>query len=253
MTLNKNEINRYERNILVPGIGQSGQESIKAAKVLVAGLGGLGSPAAYYLAAAGVGTLGLLDFDSIEESNLQRQILHDSDRIGVEKSKSASETLKALNPNVKFDLYNTKLTDKNASDIISKYDAVIEATDNFDAKFLINDTCIKHNKPFASAGILALSGQAMFIVPGKCPCLRCAISAPPEGVPTTAQLGVLGAVPGILGSLEAMELIRWIIGAWKPQESGTGLIHTVNGDSMRLNTIKLPRNKKCICSHLWSE
>jgi len=244
---------RYDRNISIPGFGEEGQERLLRSRVLIVGLGGLGSPVAFYLAAAGVGTLGLLDSDVLELSNLQRQVLHTTARLGEPKAASAHETLAPLNPDVRFQTLGTRLTEDNAGEIFAEYDVVVECSDNFPTKFLINDMCLTHRKPFATAGILSLSGQGLFVVPGRSPCLRCAVPEPPHGVPTTAELGVLGAVPGVLGSLEALEVIRYLIGLWKPQPDGRGLLHSVNGDAMRLSTMRIPRRPDCRCAPLWSE
>jgi molybdopterin-synthase adenylyltransferase len=250
LTFSNEEQARYERNILIPRLGEEGQARLCAARVAVVGLGGLGSPAALYLAAAGVGTLGLFDFDRVELSNLQRQVLHTTDRVGTAKAGSAAVTLGALNPGVTLEPVETRITEENAADLLGRYDAVVEATDNFVSKFLLNDVCLKLRKPFATAGILALSGQALFVVPGQTPCLRCAVPEIPEGVPTTAQLGVLGAVPGILGSIEAFEIIRWLTGLWKAAPEGTGRLHTVDGATLRLRTLTLPARTDCTCAAL---
>jgi len=242
---------RYERNLLIPRFGEEAQERLANARVAVVGLGGLGSPAAYYLAAAGVGTLGLIDPETVELSNLQRQILHSTDGIGRHKADSAAEALAALNPDVDLSSVRTRLNRENAPGTLGRYDVVLEATDNFETKFLINDVCLELQKPFATAGILALSGQSQFVVPGKSPCLRCAVPAPPAGIPTTAEQGVLGALPGILGSLQALEVIRWIVGLWAPRCNGAGALHSVDGDAMRLNTLRITRREDCICAPLW--
>ncbi|NIA15262.1 MAG: adenylyltransferase [Nitrospiraceae bacterium] len=252
MSLSENQRARYLRNVLIPGFGEVGQESLANARVLVVGLGGLGSPAAYYLAAAGVGTLGLMDADTVEVSNLQRQILHTTADIGRPKTESAREKLTALNPELKTETFASRLTSGNAADLIVAFDAVVEATDNFEAEFLINDTCVSLKKPFATAGILSLSGQAQFVVPGQSACLRCVLPEAPEGVPTTAELGVLGAIPGVLGSLEAAEVIRWLLGMWEPQPDGAGLVHGFDGDAVRLRTVRVPRRTDCLCASVWS-
>ena len=252
MSLSEEQRARYARNLLIPGFGEVGQEALAKARVLVVGLGGLGSPAAYYLAAAGVGTLGLMDADTVEVSNLQRQILHTSADIGRRKTESAREKLAALNAELEVEVFASRLTSDNAANIITAFDAVVEATDNFETKFLINDTCVQLSKPFATAGILSLSGQAQFVVPGQSACLRCTLPEPPEGVPTTAELGVLGAIPGVLGSLEAAEAIRWLVGAWQPQSDGAGLVHGFDGDAVRLRTMHVPRRMDCVCAPLWS-
>lgn len=245
--LSEDQRKRYERNILVPGIGEAGQRRLLDASVCIVGLGGLGSASALYLATAGVGHLALIDSDVVELSNLQRQVLHTTGRLGMNKTESAEIALRALNPEIQLEPVQLRLTADNADDLLPACDAVVEATDSFAAKFLINDVCVKHGKPFATAGILALGGQAMFVVPGQTPCLRCAVPAEPEGLPTTSDQGVLGAVPGILGSLEAMAVIRFLAGLWKPHPDGTGAIHSIDGESMHWRTTRFPRNPKCLC------
>lgn len=252
MSLSPEERERYARNLLIPEFGTDGQERLKAARVCVAGLGGLGSPAAYYLAAAGVGTLGLLDSDRLELSNLQRQVLHGTPDLGRLKAESADERIRNLNPEIALQTIAVRLSPDNAGDILSAYDVVVEASDNFETKFLINDVCIDRRVPFATAGILSMSGQAHFVVPGQTPCLRCLVPNVPEGVPTTSELGVLGAVPGILGSLEALEVIRYLVGLWRPQPDGRGLLHAVDGGVMQLKTLRVPRRPACRCASLWS-
>ncbi|HOJ34729.1 MAG TPA: HesA/MoeB/ThiF family protein [Candidatus Hydrogenedentes bacterium] len=239
---------RYARNIRIPGIGEVGQAKLRESRVAVVGLGGLGSPLCLYLAAAGIGTLGLIDADVVELSNLQRQVLHATSRIGKKKTESAAEVLQALNPEVNLVLVDRRVTAETAEGILENYDVVAEATDNFESKFLINDVCLRMKKPFATAGILGLSGQAQFVVPGKTPCLRCLFPQVPRGTPTTAELGVLGAVPGILGSLEALEIIRWVVGLWQPREDGSGRLHGVDGVSMSLRTLTVRRRPDCGCA-----
>lgn len=253
MGLTEDQRRRYERNVLVPGFGEAGQERLARTCVLVVGLGGLGSPAAYYLAAAGVGTLGLVDPDCVSLSNLQRQILHSTCRVGEPKTQSAAETLAALNPEIQIDSYQIKLTPSRAADLIGRFDVVVEASDNFETKFLVNDTCLELNKPFVTAGILALSGQALFVVPGQSPCLRCMLPDVPKEAPTTAELGVLGPAPGVLGSIEALEVIRWAAGLWKPQPDGAGLLHSMDGDAMHLRTLRIRRRSDCPCGRLWTK
>jgi adenylyltransferase/sulfurtransferase len=243
---------RYDRNLRIPGFGEAGQERLATMRVAIVGLGGLGSPVGFYLAAVGVGTLGLFDSDVVELSNLQRQVLHNTPQLGRPKAESAAETLAALNPEVKFETSRVRITGENAAGILSGFDAVVEATDNFESKFVINDACLDLQKPFATAGILALSGQALFVVPGKTPCLRCAVPDVPRGVPTTSQQGVLGVVPGILGSVQAMEIIRYAVGLWQPASDGRGALHSVDGQTMRLRTMRIPRRPDCRCAPLWS-
>ena len=244
---------RYQRNVLVPGFGEKGQLLLAKARVCLVGAGGLGSPVAYYLAAAGVGALGIVDSDRVELSNLQRQILHGTTDVGRLKTESAAERIAALNPDVALQTIPERLTAENAEAILSAYDVVVEASDNFATKYLINDTCLVLRKPFATAGILSMSGQGMFVAPGQTACLRCVVAEPPENVPTTAELGVLGAVPGILGSLEALEVIRYLTGYWKPSPNGEVLVHSVDGDGPRLRTMACPRRETCRCAPLWRD
>lgn len=250
MSLTADQRIRYERNILAPGFGEAGQERLAQARVLVVGLGGLGSPAAYYLAAAGVGTLGLMDSDRAHLSNLQRQILHSMRDMDRPKSVSAAETLSALNPEVHLEQLEQRIEAGTAAEIVARYDAVLEACDNFESKFLINDVCLQLKKPFATAGVVAFSGQAQLVVPGATACLRCALPEVPSGVPTSDVQGVVGAVAGMLGSLEAFEIIRWLAGLWRAQPDGAGLLHHVDGETMRLKTIRIPRRSDCRCADI---
>lgn len=251
MPLTEDQRKRYERNLLIPGFGEDAQERLAEARVAIVGLGGLGSPVALYLAAAGVGMLGLVDPDTVELSNLQRQVIHSTPRLGRGKSGSAAETVLTLNPNVRTAAIGLRMTPSNAESMLREYDVVVEATDNFAAKFVLNDACLALKKPFATAGILAMSGQALFVAPGQTPCLRCLTPEPPEDVPSTSEQGVLGAVPGVLGSVQALEVIRWLTGRWTPPEHGEGALHTVDGDAMRLRTMRVPRRLVCRCAPLW--
>ncbi|MCL5029481.1 MAG: molybdopterin-synthase adenylyltransferase MoeB [Bacteroidetes bacterium] len=211
--LSNEEILRYSRHIIIPEVGMAGQEKLKAASVLIIGAGGLGSPAGLYLAAAGVGRLGVVDFDTVDVTNLQRQIIHSTKDVGRSKLESAKEKIEAINQNVKVETYETRLTSGNAFDIISKYDMVVDGTDNFPARYLINDACVFLNKPFVYGSILRFDGQVTVFNPGKGPCYRCLFPAPPpELVPNCAEAGVLGILPGIIGSLQALEAIKLIIG-----------------------------------------
>lgn len=239
---------RYERNLLVPGIGDAGQARLAVARVLIVGLGGLGSPAALYLAAAGVGVLGLADPDRVELSNLQRQVLHRQSEIRQLKVDSAVRTLSALNAEVRLELHPTFLDGNNAGALLAAYDVVVEATDSFETKYLINDTCVAAGKPFVTAGSLALSGHALFVIPGRTPCLRCVVPEIPLGEPTTVERGVLGAVAGVLGSLEALEVLRWITGINAPAKEDCGRLHGVDGEGMRLTTTHVKRRPDCRCA-----
>lgn len=253
MALTAEQRTRYDRNLRIPALGTAGQERIGAGRVAVIGLGGLGSPAALYLAAAGVGTLALFDADRVELSNLQRQILHATRDIGRSKSESALDTVSGLNPEIEVKSSIARVTRDNAGELVSGYDVIVEASDNFETKFLLNDVCLERETPLATAGILALSGQAQFIVPGRVPCLRCVQPEPPRGVPSTAEQGVLGAVPGILGSLQAMEVLRYLAGMWEPLPGGAGYLHSVDGENMRLRSLRITRRRDCRCAPLWSK
>lgn len=239
---------RYERNLLVHGIGDKGQAKLAAARVLIVGLGGLGSPAALYLAAAGVGVIGLADPDRVELSNLQRQVLHRQSEIRQLKVDSAVRALLALNAEVLLELHPTFLDKDNAAALLAAYDVVVEATDSFETKYLVNDACVDSGKPFVTAGIIALSGHALFVVPGRTPCLRCVVPELPLGEPTTAERGVLGAAAGILGSLEALEVLRWITGLDAPAQGDVGRLHGVDGEGMRLTTTRVRRRPDCRCA-----
>lgn len=248
--LTQDERERYARNLLIPNFDVLGQERLHDAKVLVVGLGGLGSPAAFYLAAAGVGTVGLLDSDTVALSNLQRQILHATERVGHPKAASAAETLSRLNPEVTLHGYEERLTEATAPARLGEYDLVVEACDTFEAKFLVNDACVALGKPFTTAGVVGLSGQAMLVAPGRTPCLRCLLPDPPDEI---AGQGVLGAAAGVLGCLEALEALRWLAGLWRPREDGAGRLHRLDGDGMRVTTIETRRRRECRCARLWSQ
>jgi len=213
MSLNEQQIDRYSRHIILNDVGVEGQEKILKGKALIIGAGGLGAPAALYLAAAGVGTIGLVDSDNVELSNLQRQVIHFTPDVGKPKVLSAKEKITAINHDVKVVTYQTRLYSGNIIDIIKGYDFIIDGTDNFAAKFLINDACVLSGKPFSHGGILRFDGQAMTYLPGEA-CYRCVFKAPPPkgAVPTCSQAGILGAVAGMLGTIQAAEALRFFIG-----------------------------------------
>lgn len=203
----------YKRNILLAGVGVAGQEKLLNSGVLLVGTGGLGSPVAFYLAAAGVGRIGLIDADTVGLSNLQRQILHTVPDLGRPKVVSAAEKLKALNPDLVLDLYQKLLDENTAIDLVPDYDIVIDCTDNFAARYIINEACVKARKPFVYGGVLAWAGQMFTILPGRGPCFRCIFrDDPPPNAPSTSELGILGAVPGVIGVLQASEAIRYLLG-----------------------------------------
>lgn len=213
MDLNESQIERYSRHIILKDVGVGGQEKIINGKVLIIGAGGLGAPVALYLAAAGVGTLGIADGDEVELSNLQRQVIHFSQDVGKAKVDSAREKIRQINPEVKTVTYQERVNSGNILGIINGYDFIIDGTDNFSAKFLINDACVLAKKPFSHGGILRFDGQAMTYMPGQA-CYRCVFKSPPPkgAVPTCSQAGILGAVAGMLGTIQAAEALRFLLG-----------------------------------------
>ncbi len=249
MSLSNEQLERYSRNILLKGVGIKGQEKLLSSKVLVIGAGGLGSVSIMYLATAGVGTIGIADKDTVELSNLNRQIIHNTNTIGKPKTESAKETLTKLNPDIRINIYN-KISSENISEIISQYDFIIDATDNFETKFLINDACVNEKKPFSHAGIVGFEGQLMTYVPNKGCCYRCVFKEPPkkECVSSCFTDGVLGAAVGIIGSLQATEAIKYILGIG---ELLTGHLLTYNALTSEFRKIKLPPiNKECpVCGN----
>ncbi|MBQ9814579.1 MAG: molybdopterin-synthase adenylyltransferase MoeB [Lachnospiraceae bacterium] len=212
--LSSEELKKYDRQIILPQIGVEGQKKLKNSKVLIIGAGGLGSPAALYLAGAGVGTIGIMDADEVGLSNLHRQIVHSVKKVGMNKAESAAEAMNELNDMVKVNVYKAYLTPDNAEEIISQYDFIIDAADNFETKFLINDACVLQHKPFCHAGVLQFMGQVMTYVPGDCPCYRCFFEEIPERRfgQTCNEAGVLGPVVGIVGCIQATEAIKYICG-----------------------------------------
>lgn len=249
MSLSNEELERYSRHLILKEIGYKGQKQLSASKVLIVGAGGLGAPAAMYLAAAGVGTIGIADADDVDLSNLQRQIIHTTKDIGIPKVDSAAETIKTLNPNIEVKTYHEYLYSKNIKNIIREYDFVIDGTDNFATKFIINDACVMEKIPFSHAGILQFKGQLMTVVPGKSPCYRCIFKEPPPkgAVPTCQEAGVIGAMAGVIGSMQALEAIKYLTGIG---ELLTGKLLTFDALTMQFHTVKLPmRGEGCaICS-----
>lgn len=214
MNLSSEDIERYSRQILLKQVGGKGQQKLLESRVLIIGAGGLGAPAALYLAAAGVGTIGLIDGDCVDLSNLQRQILHFTDDVGTPKVESASRKLESLNPGVRVEAIEDRITAANAVELVSRYDFVIDGTDNFPAKFLINDACWFAGTPFSHAGILRFDGQLFTVLPGKTACYRCLFGGPPPpgAVPSCSQAGVLGAMAGVIGCLQATEALKFLLG-----------------------------------------
>lgn len=214
MELTREQKVRYARHLVLEGVGEEGQKKLLQAKVLVIGAGALGSAALLYLAAAGVGTIGIADGDVVDISNLQRQIIHTAERHGRRKTESARNTLEALNPEVTIREYPYRLDETNIGEVLRDYDFVVDAADTFTSKLLINDACVRAKKPFVHAGIVRFGGQIMTYVPGMGPCFRCVCGSEPEApAEVAATVGVLGAATGVMGSLEAMEAIKYIVGA----------------------------------------
>lgn len=243
MSFTNEQIERYSRHILLKGVGGIGQQKLLDSKVLVVGAGGLGSPISMYLTAAGVGTIGIADGDKVELSNLQRQIVHGTSDVGRSKAISAQETLNELNPDVKIVPYQTRLGEDNVMDIINEYDFVIEGTDNFPTKFLINDACVFSEKPFSQGGILRFQGQTMSYQPGRA-CYRCVYDSPPpkEAVPTCSEAGVFGAIAGILGTVQAAEAVKFVTGV------GELLVDKIlffDALPMEFRTVNITRNPDC--------
>ena len=218
LKLTAEQRSRYSRHLLIPEVGEAGQLKLLGAKVLCIGAGALGSPVALYLAAAGVGTLGIVDNDTVDESNLQRQILHNTERVGMPKAESASKTLTALNPGIKVVEHRTRLTRDNALELVSQYDLVVDGCDNFSTRYLVNDVCVMLGKPNVHGSIFRFDGQVTTFVPGQGPCYRCLFPEPPppEFAPSCQEAGVLGVVPGIIGSLQAVEALKLVLGKGTP-------------------------------------
>ena len=214
MEFNDEQIQRYSRHIILDTVGVEGQQKISEGKVLVIGAGGLGSPVLFYLAAAGVGTLGIADGDVVDLTNLQRQIIHFTGDVDKPKVESARDKIERLNPDVTVVIHQGLVDSSNILEMINEYDIVVDGTDNFPSKFLINDACVIAKKPFSHAGILRFDGQMMTVVPGESACFRCVVPEPPppDLVPSCSQAGVLGVVAGVIGTLQATEILKYIIG-----------------------------------------
>lgn len=248
MGLNHEEIKRYARHLILPEVGMAGQEKLKNASVLCVGAGGLGSPIAMYLAAAGIGRMGIVDFDRVDESNLQRQVLHGTSDAGRPKTESARDSIQRLNPNVQVDLYTDPLTSANALDILRPYDVVVDGTDNFPTRYLTNDACVLLGKPNVYGSIFRFEGQASVFDPKRgAPCYRCLYPEPPPPgmVPSCAEGGVLGALPGIIGVIQATEILKLILGVGNLL---LGRLLLYNALEMSFRELKLRRDPECpIC------
>jgi len=243
-SLTNDDLGRYSRHLILPEVGMEGQQRLKAAKVLCVGTGGLGSPLALYLAAAGIGTLGLIDFDVVDASNLQRQIIHSTKDIGRKKTESAKEKLNALNPALNVVLHDTMLTSANALEIFAPYDIIADGTDNFQTRYLVNDACVLLNKPNAYGSIFRFEGQASVFATEEGPCYRCLYPEPPPPglVPSCAEGGVLGILPGLVGVIQATEVIKLILGKGEPL---IGRLMLVDALTMRFRELKLRKNPDC--------
>jgi len=242
--LTEQQIERYSRQIILEQVGGAGQKKLLSSKVLIIGTGGLGAPAALYLAAAGIGTIGIVDYDRVDLTNLQRQIIHHTGDIGTEKVYSAKGKIQAINPDVTVRTYQTRLTAENISEIIRQYDFVIDGTDNFPAKFLVNDACYFEKVPFSHAGILRFDGQLITVLPGETTCYRCIFHSPPPAgvVPSCSEAGVLGVLAGIIGLLQATEAIKFLLGIG---DLLTNTLLVYNALEMGFYKVKLNRNQNC--------
>ena len=240
----EDQVQRYSRHIILPEVGVEGQEKLLSSRVLIAGMGGLGSPAALYLAAAGIGTFGLVDFDVVELSNLQRQVIHTTEDLGKPKVKSAEETIKAINPDATVHQYRQRIASETIADIITNYDLVLDGTDNFPTRFLLNDACLLTGKILVYGAVLRFDGQVSVFAPNQGPCYRCFIPEmpPPGAVPSCQQGGILGVLPGVIGILQATEAIKLLIGVGEPL---IGRLLLFDALSMEINEVKLRRDPDC--------
>lgn len=244
MDFTTEHLERYSRHILLQEVGVEGQEKIMGAKVLIVGAGGLGCPVALYLAAAGIGTIGIIDNDVVDLSNLQRQIAHFTKDLNIAKVDSAAEKIKAINPAAQVNTYKEFLAADNTRDIIREYDFIVDGTDNFPTKFLVNDACVMENIPFSHGGILRFDGQTMTILPNDSSCYRCSFRTPPppDAVPTCSQAGVLGAIAGMLGTIQAAETLKFITDTG---ELLTNTLLSFNAKTMNFRKVKLKRQANC--------
>jgi molybdopterin/thiamine biosynthesis adenylyltransferase len=242
--LTETQIERYSRHIILKEVGGKGQKKLLDGRVLIIGAGGLGSPIALYLAAAGVGTIGIADADDVDLSNLQRQVIHFTPDVGKPKVESAREKMEAINPDVRVRTYKEWVSAANIGSIIADYDFVIDGTDNFAAKFLINDACVLAGKPYSHGGILQFVGQTITILPDQSTCYRCIFPEPPpkDAIPTCSQAGVIGVLPGVIGSIQATEAIKFLLGKG---ELLTGRILMYDALGMKFRDVEIKRNPAC--------
>lgn len=240
----KEQLQRYNKNILLKEMGKKGQEKLLESKVIIIGVGGLGSSAAYYLAAAGVGTIGIVDADVVDLTNLQRQIIHSTNDLNVSKVTSAKSKIHALNPDVNVEVYNKRATRSTIRDLIKDYEFVVDATDSFPSKYLVNDACYFENKPYSHAGVLGFNGQTMTVIPNSTICLRCLLPKihSPDDAPSSAQVGILGAVAGMMGTIQAAEVIKYLTGMGTLLTNRLLIIDAID---MSFRTMTLKRNRKC--------
>ena len=246
--LTASEVLRYSRHLIIPEVGKAGQEKLKAARVLLVGAGGLGSPLGLYLAAAGVGTLGIVDFDVVDESNLQRQVLHGTSDVGRQKLESARDRLHEINPHVSVHLHPVRLTSANALEIFSQYDVIADGTDNFPTRYLVNDACVLSGKPNVYGSIFRFEGQVSVFAANDGPCYRCLFREPPPPglVPSCAEGGVLGVLPGIVGTLQALEVLKVILGIGEPL---IGRLQLFDGLKFEWRELRVRKNPSCpVCS-----
>ncbi len=238
------QVERYSRHIILPEVGGKGQRKLLDAKVLIVGAGGLGSPAGLYLAAAGVGTIGLVDSDVVELSNLQRQVLHATPDVGQRKCLSAKATMETINPDVQVIAHDLRLTSENIFEVIAGYDIIVDGSDNFPTRYLVNDACVMTRKPLSHAGILRFEGQATTIVPGEGPCYRCLYPDPPPPgmVPSCQEAGILGATAGVMGTIQAVEVLKLILGIG---DSLAGRLLLYNALEMTFREVQVRRHPNC--------
>ncbi len=247
MDFSEEWLQRYSRHIILPEVGGKGQKKISSAKVFIIGAGGLGCPVGYYLTAAGVGTIAFIDNDNVELSNLQRQIAHNVKTLGINKAESVKKTFELLNPDINVIAIKERINSGNILNLIKDYDIVVDGSDNFPTRYLINDACVMLKKPLVSGAILRFEGQVTTIVPGEGPCYRCLFEEPPPPglVPSCQEAGVLGVLPGVIGGLQATEVLKLILGKGNPLK---GLLLIYNALETNFRKVKIPKNPDCpIC------